>query len=161
MNTGIANTIGLDIEAVARDLHYCKQAQSWSPSSTRSSWTSELEAILEATTVDEMTEAVKVARQEAYRLAAIVTESLTDSYWLAERLDGEDIDVSEADDVADVVRIARTAGVKIDDAMMGKRDGLVLDADRAYVYATARSWDIDDFPYVTIDLLTGEVKHFD
>lgn len=147
-------------EALAAEIHACRQTQSWAPRSTRSRWLSDLLDIADA--VDEkdpvaLREAIAAADAEAVYLATVVAQGLAaDVSSLAWRLDLDDTFTTTAHAVA----AARREGLTVDNALQGDRDGFVIDADTAVAYATCRQWqdpELVDARWVEVDLLTGKV----
>lgn len=46
---------------IEHELYTCRETQSWAPGATRSSWVDELQAILDASTPNEVAEAIEAA----------------------------------------------------------------------------------------------------
>lgn len=148
-------------KSIEAELRYCEQVQSWAPGSTRSQWTHELRAILDAPTEAKATEAMVKAEREARRLAVIVAERLaTDEYALrqaiANHLDTEDDavydELDSTETVAEMVAFARRHGVTIDDESRGERDGWYINAKNAWAYASLRSLTPSTYDSVTAAL---------
>jgi len=152
-----------DTGAIRAELHRCEQVQSWAFGATRSSWTHELRAILDATTDEERAEAVAEALAEQARLTTKVAEAIAvDVEGLRKRLD-EDEDGDDdvwllPDSVEALVDLARQRDVTIHDDSQGHRDGWILTADRAETFASCRTWVEGDCHGITVDALTGEVS---
>lgn len=154
---------------IIRERDACRNTQNWDLTATRSAWWRQLSDLIEAIEDPEIgTADVERCRQaaddERFRLAERVARRLATTEAIALAVDGEGFDddvfraVDGADTVAEAVRIAREAGVKIDHGSNSmRRDGFVITADKACVFAACRSFDPDDSAWVEIDLLTGEV----
>lgn len=147
-------------EALAAEIHACRQTQSWAPRSTRSRWLADLIDIADAADGNDpaaLRDATAAADAQAVYLATAVAQGLAgDVNSLAYRLDLD----GPFDTAADVVAAARATGVTVDNALQGDRDGFVIDADTAVAYATCRQWqdpELVDARWVEVDLLTGEV----
>lgn len=154
----------IDIDELTEELHQSRQTQSWAPHSTRSRWVPELEELVAAVEDGDpaaIASAVAAADAEAVRLATIVAHRKAAADVIADRVDycGEDVTIADRDDVAGMVAELRAAGVRIDDATNGERDGLVITDTEATAYASCRSFRGSEAEgrWVEIDLLTGEV----
>ncbi len=153
-----------EIPELNREISVCKQTQSWSPSSIRTSWVGSLEAIRDATTDDDLAAAIDAAATEARRLATIIAQRLVDPDEIRERLYDDltaeqDAEVRDMT-VAELVGWMRENGVTIDDATAGERDGYEITGRRARAYASCRSWrGSEDYDFVEIDLLAVEDDH--
>ena len=157
------NTLS-DLPTLNCEIAACKQAQSWSPNSIRTSWVGTLEAIRDATTDEDLAAAIDAAATEARRLATICAHILGDPDEIRERLYADL--TSEQDDeirdmtVAQLVAWMRENDVTIDDATNGNRDGYEITRNRARAYASCRSWrGCEDYDFVEIDLLAVEDDH--
>lgn len=147
-----------EIEGLVAEINYCRQAQSWSPRSVRTSWYPKLQAILDATD-EEVPAAKAVARAEAFRLATEVASSLVDFDWILDRIEVYADERPEVGTIADAVAWCRERGIEIFDGQQGARDGLNIGPSCAEVYATCRGWLFGDCDWVSIDLLTGDVTN--
>lgn len=151
-----------DLPELNREISVCKQTQSWSPSSIRTSWVGSLEAIRDATTDEDLAAAIDAAATEARRLATIIAQRLVDPDEIRERL-YDDLTAEQDDEirdmtVAELVGWMRENDVTIDDATAGKRDGYEITTRGALAYASCRSWrGSEDYDYVEIDLLAEVV----
>ena len=155
------NTLS-DLPTLNCEIAACKQTQSWSPNSIRTSWVGSLEAIRDATTDENLAAAIDAAATEARRLATIIAQRLVDPDEIRERLYADL--TSEQDDeirdmtVAELVGWMRANGVTIRDDMNGNRDGYEISRSRARAYASCRSWrGFEDYDFVEIDLLAEVV----
>ena len=157
------NTLS-DLPTLNCEIAACKQAQSWSPNSIRTSWVGTLEAIRDATTDEDLAAAIDAAATEARRLATICAHILGDPDEIRERLYA-DLTAEQDDEirdmtVAELVGWMRENGVTIDDATNGERDGYEITGRRARAYASCRSWrGCEDYDFVEIDLLAVEDDH--
>lgn len=109
-----------------------------------------------------LSEAVSQAKTRAFELAEEVARGLaTDVDGLRDALsEGDDSLVEAFEDagtIAELVEVARTHGVTVDDAALGERDGYEVNGSTAIAYATVRTWD-GTLPWVQVDLLTGEAR---
>lgn len=151
-----------DLPELNREISVCKQTQSWSPSSIRTSWVGSLEAIRDATHEEDLAAAIDAAATEARRLATIIAQRLVDPDEIRERL-YDDLTAEQDDEirdmtVAELVGWMRENDVTIDDATAGKRDGYEITTRGALAYASCRSWrGSEDYDYVEIDLLAEVV----
>lgn len=151
-----------DLPELNREISVCKQTQSWSPSSIRTSWVGSLEAIRDATHEEDLAAAIDAAATEARRLATIIAQRLVDPDEIRERL-YDDLTAEQDDEIRDmtVVQLVgwmRENDVTIDDATAGKRDGYEITTRGALAYASCRSWrGSEDYDYVEIDLLAEVV----
>jgi len=151
-----------DLPELNREISVCKQTQSWSPSSIRTSWVGSLEAIRDATTDEDLAAAIDAAATEARRLATIIAQRLVETDEIRERL-YDDLTAEQDDEirdmtVAELVGWMRENDVTIDDATAGERDGYEITTRGARAYASCRSWrGSEDYDYVEIDLLAAEV----
>src|SRR5690606_10042173 len=113
---------------------------------------------------ERLSEAVRQARERAWELAEQVArglatdvdhlrDELQDS--LSEQADSVDEALEDAETIPELVEAARAHGVTVDTAALGERDGYEVDETTAVAYATVRTWD-GSYPYVQVDLLTGE-----
>lgn len=151
-----------DREAVAAELARCEQVQSWTTGSTRSKWIPELQAIIETFDAGgDVTAAVEAAEREAVELATKVAKRLSvDVDELREALQHSTDDdeviarLDSADDIAELVAIARTEGLH---TPIWERDGFQIGGKAAVAFAQCRSWVVGDVNVVTVDLVTGEV----
>jgi len=153
-----------EIPELNREISVCKQTQSWSPSSIRTSWVGSLEAIRDATTDEDLAAAIDAAATEARRLATIIAQRLVDPDEIRERLYA-DLTAEQDDEirdmtVAELVGWMRENDVTIDDATAGERDGYEITTRGARAYASCRSWrGCEDYDFVEIDLLAVEDDH--
>lgn len=160
-----------DIEAITRELHECRQTQSWA-TAVRSSWTDELQAILDANEAgDDPAAAIEAADTKAWDLAEHVARTRLTSLEdfrsactrLAEREDATDdvVDaIAEMATAADLVEFIRAQGWNWDDGSAGLRDGYTITDMQAEAYATRRDWREDRCEGVAIDLLDGSVTRW-
>ena len=155
------NTLS-DLPTLNCEIAACKQAQSWSPNSIRTSWVGSLEAIRDATTDENLAAAITAAASEARRLATICAHILGDPDEIRERLYA-DLTAEQDDEICDMI-VAELVGwmrendVTIDDATAGERDGYEITTRGARAYASCRSWrGSEDYDYVEIDLLAEVV----
>lgn len=140
---------------IETELKACRQTQSWAHGATRSGWTSELSAILEADDASDaegVAEAIEAAKAEAERLARIVAEDLaTDVERLRRAIEAAtEVDTDGLDTVAELVAAVAAAGETVQDA---DRDGYTVVGDSAVAYAAIRSWVPDDVDYVEAALV--------
>lgn len=161
------------VEAIKEEIKACEQAQRWAVGATRTKWVDQLVNILEAEDKKEAQEAIKEAEDKAIHLATVVAKGKLDFHEVAarilEKIYDEDIEVEDKDMdalvadhglVKDLVEIVRRYGLDIDEAVQGERDGYVINAKEAKVFATARTWVEDDTHGVEIDMLTEEVREW-
>ena len=146
-------------EHIEHELHMCRETQSWAPGSTRSSWVGELQAILDASTPSEVAAAIAAAKAEQRRLATKVAHRLIDPDALRDRLNRETDDdavldeLGDAETVADLIALARTHDLLIDEASLGESDGWQIGSDYATVYASMRPLlGEDDYDFVELEV---------
>lgn len=151
-----------DLPALNAEIAACRKVQSWAPGSTRSDWIDELEAIRDATTDDELADAIVDADARQIRQATKVARGLADADAIRAHLSRDTTAEQDAViaglDLAHLVDWMRANSITIDQATQGERDGWVITATEAVAYAGMRDWrDGADPRWVNVDLLTGEV----
>jgi len=177
------------LDDINDEIAACEKAQSWTSGvATRSGWVGELKGLAvgaealetaiqfrdEASdyeewaerqiaydlTLTDFVEAARVATDKQYELTETVARR-------ANIFDAREAIINKynvepnAETIEQLLEEVRNFGWNVDDTINGNRDGIVLNDQEAYSYATCRRFDSYEDPgYVTFDLETGEVQRW-
>lgn len=113
-----------------------------------------------AKSIEAFQEVAEIAKLKQYELTELVVKDLLDIDYIRD-------DVANTYDVTpksttfkELVDEIRSNKWFLDDSLNGNRDGTIITSKDAYVYASCRSFDPDDLPYVTLDLVSGEISRW-